>query len=202
MSTITKRLSRSKPYNSSIDKGKTFQESLTNEQIKEYLKTYKLVDDISKVGISTHLRYFTIDSKTNKKIFRLGGTLNKFGQNGEYIILSNGDLSWSVQIKNSIFYKKMTEQELIEDLKHDILTEAQEVIATELDDKKAEYKNLEKEYKNLEKKYKNTDKKNKELEEYINTKDKEFKILSKKNDLLSEQLEDIRKEILKMKNKK
>jgi hypothetical protein len=201
MSVITKRLSRTKPY-SSNEKQKTFQDSLTNEQIKEYLKDYKSVDDIYKVAISTHIRYFTIDQKTNNKLFRLGGTLNKFGQNGEYIILSNGELSWSVQIKNTIFYKKMTELELREEIKHEILTEVQENVINELDDKKVEYKNLEKEYKNLEKKHNILDKKNKKLEEYIYTKDKEFKNLMKKNDLLNEQLEDIKKEILKMKNKK
>ena len=139
-STITKRISR-KNYN--YNSNKTFQETLSNEQIKKYLNDYKKVDDIFKIGISTHLRYFTLDSKTNKQLFRLGGYLNKFGDNGEYIILSNGDLSWSVQIKNSIFYKKMTDQELKEELKQEILTETQEIMINELDELKKEYKSLE-----------------------------------------------------------
>jgi len=191
--TITKRISRKNNYNNNSNK--TFQETLSNEQIKKYLNDYKKVDDISKIGISTHLRYFTLDPKTNKQLFRLGGYLNKFGDNGEYIILSNGDLSWSVQIKNSLFYKKMTDQELKEELKQEILTETQETIINELDELKKEYKNLEKKYKSLDKKYK-------ELEEVNTVKDKDNKTLLKKNDILNIQLEDIRKEILKMKNKK
>lgn len=191
--TITKRISRKNNYNNNSNK--TFQETLSNEQIKKYLNDYKKVDDISKIGISTHLRYFTLDPKTNKQLFRLGGYLNKFGDNGEYIILSNGDLSWSVQIKNSIFYKKMTDQELKEELKQEILTETQETIINELDELKKEYKNLEKKYKSLDKKYK-------ELEDINTVKDKDNKTLLKKNDILNIQLEDIKKEILKMKNKK
>lgn len=191
--TITKRISRKNNYNNNSNK--TFQETLSNEQIKKYLNDYKKVDDISKIGISTHLRYFTLDPKTNKQLFRLGGYLNKFGDNGEYIILSNGDLSWSVQIKNSTFYKKMTDQELKEELKQEILTETQETMINELDELKKEYKNLEKKYKSLDKKYK-------ELEDINTVKDKDNKTLLKKNDILNIQLEDIRKEILKMKNKK
>jgi hypothetical protein len=190
--TITKRISRNK-FNNNNDK--TFQETLTNEQIKQYLNDYNQVEDINKIGISTHLRYFTIDSKTNKKLFRLGGFLNKFGHNGEYLILSNGDLSWSVQIKNTIFYKKMTDQELKEEIKQEILTETQNQHLSELDDLKKEYKNIEKKYKNLDKKYK-------ELEEINSIKEKDNKILSKKNEILNDQLEDIKKEILKIKNKK
>ena len=192
-STLTKRISRNK-YNSNDNK-KTFQETLSNEQIKNYLNDYKIVDDISKVGISSHLRYFTLDPKTNKQLFRLGGFLNKFGDNGEYVVLSNGDLSWSVQIKNTSFYKKMTDKELKEELKQEIITETQESIINELDELKKEYKNIEKKYKNLDKKYK-------ELEDINTIKDKDNKSLLKKNEILNDQLEDIKKEILKMKNKK
>jgi hypothetical protein len=191
-STITKRISRNK-YNNNNDK--TFQETLTNEQIKQYLNDYKQVEDINKVGISSHLRYFIIDPKNNKKLFRLGGYLNKFGDNGEYIILSNGNISWSVQVKNSIFYKKMSDQELKEEMKQEILTETQEQLTTELDKFKKEYKDIEKKYKALDKKYK-------ELEESAIIKDKDNKILVKKNEFLNDQLEDIKKEILKIKNKK
>ena len=65
--TITKRITR----NNKLNSDKTFQESLTNEQIKEYLNDYSQVEDITKIGISTHLRYFTIDQKSNKKLFFL-----------------------------------------------------------------------------------------------------------------------------------
>ena len=89
----------------------------------------------------------------------------------------------------------MTDKELKEELKQEIITETQESIINELDELKKEYKNIEKKYKNLDKKYK-------ELEDINTIKDKDNKSLLKKNEILNDQLEDIKKEILKMKNKK
>ena len=102
---ITKRLARDKNY---IKKGKSYQESLTNEEIKKKLEEYKQVTDISKVGLNTHLRYFTKNIKTGKQMFRLGGFLSKVNLTQGYVVLNNGNLSWSVQLKNSIFFEKMS----------------------------------------------------------------------------------------------
>ena len=102
---ITKRLERDKNY---IKKGKSYQESLTNEEIKQKLEEYKQVTDISKVGLNTHLRYFTKNTKTGKQMFRLGGFLSKVNLTQGYVVLNNGNLSWSVQLKNSIFFEKMS----------------------------------------------------------------------------------------------
>lgn len=102
---ITKRLARDKNY---IKKGQSYQESLTNEEIKQKLEEYKQVTDISKVGLNTHLRYFTKNTKTGKQMFRLGGFLSKVNLTQGYVVLNNGNLSWSVQLKNSIFFEKMS----------------------------------------------------------------------------------------------
>jgi hypothetical protein len=159
---------------------KTFQESLSKQAIKDYLKDYKKVIDITKVSIGTHLRYFT------KDVFRLGGTLNKFGENGQYLILSNGTLRWSVQLANTTFFQKLTESELKEELKNELKKEIEtEVInSLQVDDKsslKQENENLKLELKKVT---------------------KEFKKISKKYELLQIQLSSIENEIKKEKSKK
>ena len=44
----------------------------------------------------------------------MGGFLTKIDK--DYVVLSNGKLSWSVQKNNSIFFKKMSYNELKEEL--------------------------------------------------------------------------------------
>tara|TARA_B110000908_G_C10265575_1_gene463560 strand:+ start:6309 stop:6728 length:420 start_codon:yes stop_codon:yes gene_type:complete len=92
-------------------KKKVIKNQLTDKEIKERLKEYIYVEDISKVNIGTHLRYFTID-KNGNKLFRLGGFLNKINMNDKYVVLGNNKLTWSVQMKTSKFYKKMSYREL------------------------------------------------------------------------------------------
>lgn len=92
-------------------KKKSSKNKLSIEEIKEKLKEYTRIDDISKVNIGTHLRYFTIESNGNK-LFRLGGFLNKVNLKDGYVVLGNNKITWSVQIKTSIFYKKMDYREL------------------------------------------------------------------------------------------
>ncbi len=153
----------------------TYQDNLTKQQIKEQLKDYKEANDITMLSIGCHVRYFSTDPKTNKKLFRLGGTINKIDPEYRFIILTNGTLSWSVQIANTSFWKKLTESEYKEELKDEIRKE----IITEKTDNQFNQK-LEKE--NLELK-------------------KELKDLSKKNDKLLEQLKKIENEIKKNKEK-
>ena len=110
----TKRLTKDK------DKIKnSYQNKMSPAEIKEKLEEYKRVNDISKVALDAHLRYFTVNDKGEKQ-FRLGGFLRKIDLEKGYVILSNGQLSWSVQIKNSIFFQKMTFAELKEELKDEI----------------------------------------------------------------------------------
>ena len=104
---------------------KTIQDTLTKEDIKEKLKDYKKVDDITKVLIGSHIRYFIKDLKTKKTMFRLGGFLTKFGENYKYLVLSNGQFSWSVQInENTEYWVKINAKEMQEQIQ----TELEEII--------------------------------------------------------------------------
>jgi hypothetical protein len=106
----TKRLSADTEYKKT---GKSIQQSLSPDEIKEKLKEYSSIETIDEAPINSHIRYFTVDTK-GKKQFRLGGFLTKIDT--DYVVLSNGKLSWSVQKKNSIFFKKMSYDELKEEL--------------------------------------------------------------------------------------
>ena len=95
----------------------SYQDKLSPDDIKEKLEEYKRVDDISKLSLDCHLRYFTINSDTGEKKFRLGGFLKKIDIDKGYIMLSNNkNNTWSVQIKNSVFFKKMSFKELKDEL--------------------------------------------------------------------------------------
>jgi hypothetical protein len=113
---ITKRLTRDSNYSRPK---KTYQDNLSPDEIKKKLEEYKKINDITKVDLNTHLRYFIID-KTGNKQFRLGGFLNKIDKDLKYVILSNGKFSWSVQIDDSIFFQKVTFGELKLELIHEI----------------------------------------------------------------------------------
>lgn len=92
-------------------KKKNTSTKLSEKEIVQKLKEYTRVSDITTVPIGTHLRYFTVDSKGNK-LFRLGGFLNKIVLNDGYIVLGNNKITWSVQLKNAIIFKKMDYNEL------------------------------------------------------------------------------------------
>lgn len=98
---------------------KTLQESLTEEQIAEKLVGYVRVDSIASVPANSHVRYFSLstDPKTKqlRKLFRLGGFVTNKDHCDEYVILSNGTKSWSVQSGTSIFYRKLTQNETEEE---------------------------------------------------------------------------------------
>lgn len=175
-----------KPYNKS---GKTYQQSLSNAEIKEKLKEYCKVDDITTVSIGTHLRYFTTDPNTKERTFRLGGTLNKIDPEHRFVILSNGTITWSAQIPNCIFFRKMSETEIKtemkEEIKKEIMSEAPDMM--HLDDENDE---LKKEIKILKKKM-----------ESLVYMEKEYKNVVKKNESLVEQLEKIKIAVKKEKDR-
>ena len=88
----------------------TYTDQLSKDQIEKKLEDYKKVDDIYKVPLGVHLRYFSnIDGKM---VFRMGGQLHKNTGLPAYIILTNGKNQWSVQVKDTIFYRKMVLQEI------------------------------------------------------------------------------------------
>jgi hypothetical protein len=174
---INKRLAHSTSYNRPET---TYQQTLSNHDIKEKLKEYKKVDNIKQVSIGTHCRYFSYDSKTKQKVFRLGGNLNKIDPEGRFVVLSNGTLSWSVQIPNTTFYQKMTESEVKDEMKKELKKE----IMTEQENHGSEDDDLKKQVK------------------YLLKKMEDYKDLEKKNEQLMSQLKTIEKEIKKEKNKK
>jgi hypothetical protein len=167
---------------------KTFQENLSNQEIKEKLKEYKKITDIRNTSIGTHIRYFSIDPNTKAKVFRLGGNLNKIDPEGRYVILSNGNINWSVQIPNTIFYQKMTETEIKEEMKKELKKEIMIEDQQQSDD---DYEQLKKENKLLRAK----------IDDLKNI-EKEYISLSKKFESQTKQLEKIAKEIKKEKTKK
>lgn len=179
---ITKRLTHDKNY---VKPEQTYQQTLSNQEIKEKLKEYKKVDDIRKVCIGTHCRYFSYDHKTKEKLFRLGGNLNKVDPEGRFVVLSNGTVSWSVQVAGTLFYQKMNESEYKEELKKELKKEVMTEMQGEDDitDMKKQIKILSKKlesYQELEKKY---------IE------------MSNINEVLTTQLKTIEKEIKKEKSK-
>jgi hypothetical protein len=177
----TKRITKNDGYNRPE---KTYQETLSNQDIKEKLKEYKKVNDIKTVSIGTHIRYFNIDPKTKEKIFRLGGILNKVDPEGKYVILSNGTIRWSVQISNAIFFQKMSEVEFKEELKKELKKE----IMSEVQSPNEDIELLKKEIKNLKTK----------IEQYKEN-EKKYK---KENETLNAKIITIENEIKKNKNKK
>lgn len=104
--TIIKRLNKDN-YNRPPS---TLTEKLTEAEINEKLDDYVQVKDIYKVPLGTHLRYFKIENGEEK--FRMGGILSKNIGLPKYIVLSNGVNSWSVQTANTVFYRKMTPEEI------------------------------------------------------------------------------------------
>ena len=142
---ITKRLSRDTTYKPPEN---TYQSSLSDVDISKKLEDYSRVktSEIFKIPIGTHIRYFTINPKTGEKQFRLGGNLTKYGENGEYIVCSNGKFSWSVQLSNSIIYKKLSISELKENTKKIVIYESKKEMSDLLKENK-ELKKMIKEIK-------------------------------------------------------
>lgn len=124
MSKRTKRLSADKGYR----KPKvTQQEQLTAEEIKDKLVGYEKVDDISDVPLDTHLRYFA-KQKDGSHLFRLGGFLHNKQNASQYVVLRSSDRkTWSVQVNDAIFYRKVSHKDEVELLKKQI-QEYEEVI--------------------------------------------------------------------------
>ena len=136
----TKRLTKDKKKSNN-----SYQDNLSPDEIKEKLEEYKRVDDITTVSLNSHLRYFIIDEKTGDKQFRLGGFLTRIDKEKGYVILSNGQLSWSVQLNKSIFFKKMTFQELKKELVEDV----GKIYMDEIKKLKEENKNLKETLKEI-----------------------------------------------------
>lgn len=107
----------------------TLTERLSEDEIKSKLKNYKRlagVDELKDVALGTHLRYF--DCINDEYKFRMGGVLiNKKGI-PDYVVLSNGKLTWCPQVKRCIFFKKMNNKEIKQEYK-DVLEKQVKQIA-------------------------------------------------------------------------
>ena len=93
----------------------TYTDKLSKQQVKELLIDYeqiKSLDELQNISSGTHLRYF--EKKNNELKFRTGGILTVSGF-PEYLILSSGHVSWSVQIKKCIFFKRITIKQVREE---------------------------------------------------------------------------------------
>ena len=89
----------------------TYTDQLSKEEIQDKLADYSKVEDIYKVPLGVHLRYFV--KKDGQMLFRMGGQLFKNNGLPEYVILKSGtNAQWSVQVKDTVFYRKMTLDEI------------------------------------------------------------------------------------------
>ena len=122
-----KQINDYKPTNDT----KTFQETLQEDDIAVLLQDYIEVeyDDLVKIPMNTHLRYFNIKQTPNgeQKLFRMGGTLVNKDNPQEYLVVSNGKHSWSIQVKNAIIYRKLTNDEIKEEYKNIISQKDNEI---------------------------------------------------------------------------
>ena len=134
----------------------TYQSKLTEAEIEEKLKLYQKIEkleELAKIPLGTHIRYYSIIKDNNKKIkkFRLGGFLENKDNYDKYIILTNKNLSWSVDTQNSILYRKFKDEE-IEKTQKKLVTQT-EMADDELRKIKEKYSKLEKAYFELTDKY-------------------------------------------------
>jgi len=96
----------------------TLTEMLSRKDIEGLLLDYVKVDNLETVKIGSQIRYF--EYKDNELKFRIGGTLKIKGL-PDYVILSNGSAGWSVQVKNCIFFRLITADEVREEMNKIIL---------------------------------------------------------------------------------
>jgi len=135
----------------------TYQSRMTEAEIEEKLRMYKKIDsleELAKLPLNTHIRYFSVtkDAKGKKeKKFRLGGFLNNKDNYDKYVVLTNKNLSWSVDTKTSILYRKLRDDEIDKNI--NIEKQQTEMFKDENSKLKENYVKLEKAYHELIDKY-------------------------------------------------
>ena len=83
----------------------TYTDLLTKKDIEGLLIDYERVENLESIPLNTHIRYF--EKKDGELKFRVGRNL-KIKCLPDYIILNNGKVGWSVQVKNCIFFRKIS----------------------------------------------------------------------------------------------
>ena len=99
----------------------TYTDKLSKIQVKELLIDYeqiKTLQQLQNIPPGSHLRYF--EYKDGELKFRTGGILTVVSGIPEYLILSSGKVSWSVQIKKCIFFKRITIKQVREEFQKKI----------------------------------------------------------------------------------
>ena len=115
----TKRFSRQKNWQRP-DKTETDAINSDEQKVQEKLQNYVEVENIDYVSTNTHVRYFVFDTRGDDPgyKFRLGGLLAM--KHTDYVVLSNGSLTWSVPKKTehlgknypTRFYRVLTPYEM------------------------------------------------------------------------------------------
>ena len=105
---------------------KTLTQQLTSDEIKDLLDGYKQVS-FNELKLFHHIRYYHKDKKTNEVQFKMGGTIIKINEEKQYIVLSSGSLSWSVQKENTIFYQVVPLSEIKIELENKYKDEMQKI---------------------------------------------------------------------------
>jgi hypothetical protein len=103
----------------------TYTDKLSKEQVKELLVDYeqiKSLEQLKNIPSGTHLRYFEYKDKELK--FRTGGILTVTNGIPDYLILSSGKISWSVQVNKCIFFKRITIKQVREEFEKKIHSDA------------------------------------------------------------------------------
>ncbi len=158
----------------------TFTDRLTQDEINKLLEDY-VKDNIKNIVKGSHVRYFSKDKDGNLK-FRLGGMLINTDGLPKYVVLTNGKKNWSVQVKDTIFYGQMSNEQI-----------------------KKEYKDLlfkqEHEIESFKKSNKSLLIANSKLEKNISEKDKQINSLNKQITDLTKKYDSLKKELYKLKNK-
>jgi hypothetical protein len=102
----------------------TYTDKLDEDDIASKLVDYVKVENIAEIKLNTHLRYFTLEPNkktgTVKRKFRMGGFLSNKNNADKYVILTNGKTTWSVQVANTVFYRKMSMDEVKEEYEEEL----------------------------------------------------------------------------------
>jgi len=103
----------------------TYTDKLTKQEIEAMLEDYEKIDDLESVPIGSHIRYFKKESNGKMK-FRTGGTL-MVKELPTYIMLNGMYGMFSVQIKNNVFFRRITIKEIKEEYDEKILDKDRDI---------------------------------------------------------------------------
>ena len=93
----------------------TYTDKLSKKEIEALLIDYEQVNDLNDVPQGTYIRYF--EDKDGVMKFRVGGVLTIKTGLPDYCILYNNKVSWSVQVKKCIFFRRITISEVKKEYK-------------------------------------------------------------------------------------